>query len=426
MTRFSSPQGQMPANPPALPRLPAPPDLQDWAGEGLCVFARDGAWQVRQAPVETLRIAADDQPGLDALPERVGAALARHPGSDACGLISYEAGRLLHGESCGHAPVVPAAVVYVYAGSGARAAGESRRERRSHISPLSPVSPGGEHETDWRLVAGFESDTGEAGYQQGIARIRDYLAAGDCYQVNYARRFSARCLGDSRAAWLRLLADHPAPHACYFDWGDGQVFGVSPERFIQVRNGRVRTEPIKGSAPRGASDEDDAALARQLLGSSKDRAENLMIVDLLRNDLGRVCLAGSISAEPLFELQRFSNVQHLVSTVSGELRPEVSPLAALLACFPGGSITGAPKKRAMQIIAELEPTARGFYCGSFFHLDRDGNLDSNILIRTLQRRGDVLHCHGGGGITYDSQAEQEYAESLFKVEKLMASVTGEG
>jgi para-aminobenzoate synthetase component I len=147
-----------------------------------------------------------------------------------------------------------------------------------------------------------------------------------------------------------------------------------------------------------------------------------MIVDLLHNDLGQVCEAGSVKADPLFELRRFSNVQHLVSTITGTLRAEVLPLAALLACFPGGSITGAPKKRAMQIIAELEPVPRGFYCGSQFVLDSDGNLDSNILIRTFQTSGEQIVCHGGGGIVIDSDAEQEYQESLFKIEKLMTSL----
>ena len=182
------------------------------------------------------------------------------------------------------------------------------------------------------------------------------------------------------------------------------------------------TEPIKGSRPRGATEVEDRALGRALLRHPKDRAENLMIVDLLRNDLGRFCDAGSIQADPLFELRRFSNVQHLVSTVRGRLRDGVAPLAALIRAFPGGSITGAPKKRAMQIIQELEPAPRGAYCGSLFWQDDQGRFDSNILIRTLQTDGDRLHCHGGGGIVFDSDPDEEYAESWFKVRKLMRSV----
>ena len=200
---------------------------------------------------------------------------------------------------------------------------------------------------------------------------------------------------------------------------------MSPERFLSIEGQEVVTEPIKGSRPRGATAVEDRALGQALLHHPKDRAENLMIVDLLRNDLGRFCEAGSIQAEPLFELRRFSNVQHLVSTVRGRLRDGIAPLAALLSAFPGGSITGAPKKRAMQIIQELEPAPRGAYCGSLFWQDDQGCFDSNILIRTLQTDGDRLYCHGGGGIVFDSDPDEEYAESWFKVEKLMRAVNSE-
>jgi len=181
----------------------------------------------------------------------------------------------------------------------------------------------------------------------------------------------------------------------------------------------VLTEPIKGSRPRGKDPAEDKRLANELTGSKKDLAENLMIVDLLRNDLGAICQTGSVRTEQLFELRCFSNVQHLVSSITGELQESVSPLQALLACFPGGSITGAPKKRAMEIIAELEPSPRGFYCGSQFSLTREGSLDSNILIRTFQTRGNNIVCHGGGGIVIDSDTEQEFLESEFKVAALM-------
>jgi len=276
--------------------------------------------------------------------------------------------------------------------------------------------------TSFSLEGEFKAEQSREDYLRSLARIKEYLAAGDCYQVNLAQRFSAHFHGDPLTAWLALQEAHPAPHSCYFDAGDSQIFGVSPERFLSIRNRQVMSEPIKGSRPRGNSPEEDQAFGDELLSNPKDRAENLMIVDLLRNDLGACCEAGSIQADPLFELRRFSNVQHLVSTVTGTLRRDLSPLDALLGAFPGGSITGAPKKRAMEIIAELEPAPRGAYCGSFFWMDNRGNLDSNILIRTLQTEGDRLYCHGGGGIVFDSVPEAEYEESCFKVAKLMGAL----
>ncbi len=278
----------------------------------------------------------------------------------------------------------------------------------------------------FRLNTPFRPEQERSHYHRAVTRIREWLAAGDCYQVNYAQRFCATWQGDPLAAFDRLLAVHPAPHACFFRAGGEAVFGVSPERFLSITGRRASTEPIKGSQPRGADEQEDRMLGGRLLTSAKDRAENLMIVDLLRNDLGRFCEPGSIRAAPLFELRRFSNVQHLVSTVTGTLRTGVRPLAALLDAFPGGSITGAPKRRAMQIIAELEPAPRGAYCGSFFWQDDQGRFDSNILIRTLQTDGDRLYCHGGGGIVYDSEPAAEYEESWFKVRKLMAALETPG
>ena len=329
----------------------------------------------------------------------------------AAGLLSYEAGAWLRGVNSpspvngrGNHSVLPA-VIHLY---------------KVLPSPVrgSSAAPTGE----FILGGAFRAEQRREEYLQSLGRIKDYLEAGDCYQVNLAQRFSAHFHGDPLTAWLALQEAHPAPHSCYFDAGDSQIFGVSPERFLSIRNRQVMSEPIKGSRPRGNSPEEDQAFGDELLSNPKDRAENLMIVDLLRNDLGACCEPGSIQADPLFELRRFSNVQHLVSTVTGTLRRDLSPLDALLGAFPGGSITGAPKKRAMEIIAELEPAPRGAYCGSFFWMDNRGNLDSNILIRTLQTEGDRLYCHGGGGIVFDSVPEEEYEESCFKVAKLMGAL----
>ena len=272
----------------------------------------------------------------------------------------------------------------------------------------------------FRMQSAFSSEATRDHYNRCLEKIHRYLIAGDCYQINFARRFEARFSGDALAAWRQLADAHPAPHSSYFLLPNGDtVFGVSPERFLRIHQRRVLTEPIKGSRPRGKDPAEDKRLANELTGSKKDLAENLMIVDLLRNDLGAICQTGSVRTEQLFELRCFSNVQHLVSSITGELQESVSPLQALLACFPGGSITGAPKKRAMEIIAELEPSPRGFYCGSQFSLTREGSLDSNILIRTFQTRGNNIVCHGGGGIVIDSDTEQEFLESEFKVAALM-------
>jgi para-aminobenzoate synthetase component I len=359
------------------------------------------------APAASARLLARDAAALTALPAQLADSLG--PDQLAVGVIRYQAGLALAGLDTGLVPGTPLAEVQLV----------SRHDliEASSVAALAPDSP------DFQLRSPLRSELSQRDYADALLRIEHYLRAGDCYQVNFARRFSGHWQGDVWTAFARLAEHHAAPHGGFFRLANGDaVFGVSPERFLQIRDGVVITEPIKGSRPRGATDEQDYQLGESLLHSDKDRAENLMIVDLLRNDLGRVCEPGSVLAEPLFELRRFSNVQHLVSTIRGTLRPGVLPLSALLQCFPGGSITGAPKKRAMEIIAELEPVPRDYYCGSQFVLDAEGNLDSSILIRTFQSQGDVLLCHGGGGIVIDSDPAQEFEESLFKVQKLMESL----
>ncbi|EKF72813.1 para-aminobenzoate synthase component I [Alcanivorax hongdengensis A-11-3] len=364
-----------------------------------CLFTDNQQILALGQPCETLEARSEAQ--LRALPGQLKQAFRRGI-RFAAGVVPYEAGYRLHGMEIDRHST---AIVHLY------------RERPSPI-PSSSI----DCETGFRLTTAFTADMAHQQYRQRIDKILAYLEAGDCYQVNLAQRFSATFEGDPLAGWQKLLWQHPAPHACFFRMGEDALFGVSPERFLSIQQDRVVTEPIKGSRPRGATPEEDARLGEALRQHPKDRAENLMIVDLLRNDLGACCEPGSVRAEPLFELRRFSNVQHLVSTVSGRLRAELTPLDALLSAFPGGSITGAPKRRAMEIIAELEPSPRGAYCGSFFWQDDLGNFDSNILIRTMQTRGKHLYCHGGGGIVYDSDPAEEYRESLFKVEKLMAAL----
>lgn len=274
----------------------------------------------------------------------------------------------------------------------------------------------------FQLQGRFSANMDQAGYTRRFERVQHYLHAGDCYQVNLAQRFSAACAGDPWRAYERLTQALPAPMGGYFNGDDYQVLSLSPERFLSIRQGHITTHPIKGTRPRDADPERDRQQAEALRNSEKDRAENLMIVDLLRNDLGLSCQPGSIRVTDLFAIESYRNVHHLVSHIEGRLRPDVHPLQALLAAFPGGSITGAPKKRAMEIIAELEPDSRSFYCGSAFYCDVAGRLDSNILIRSLLCEGDRIHCWGGGGIVVDSTAAAEYQETLDKVGAILGTL----
>lgn len=260
-------------------------------------------------------------------------------------------------------------------------------------------------------------------YDAAFAAIKAYIAAGDCYQVNLTQRVSAQVLGSPIAAYLQLRARIPAPFSAFMQWENQALLSVSPERFVQLDGRRVLTQPIKGTRPRYEDSELDRAAAAALQASEKDRAENLMIVDLLRNDLGRVCVTGSVRTEALFDLRSFSNVHHLVSSIRGELLPNQDGLDLLRACFPGGSITGAPKLRAMAVIAELEQSPRRLYCGSAFYLSACGRLDSSITIRSLMWEGDTLSCWAGGGIVDDSEVSAEYAECFDKIGAIMAALS---
>ncbi|MDY6983088.1 MAG: aminodeoxychorismate synthase component I [Pseudomonadota bacterium] len=274
----------------------------------------------------------------------------------------------------------------------------------------------------FKLVAPFTSNFTKAEYLERFQHIIDYILAGDCYQVNLTQCFTARCAGDSWAAWQHLQAKADAPFAAYLEDGTSSVLSFSPERFLRVTDGEVMTQPIKGTRPRSNEPLQDVAYRLDLEGSDKDRAENLMIVDLLRNDLGRVCATGSVSVENLFETQSFTNVHHLVSTIKGRLSDPRDVFKLMAACFPGGSITGTPKLRAMEIINELETSRRSVYCGVIAWIDRSGNMDSNITIRTLVRSGDRIHCWGGGGIVADSRGDEEYQESIDKISIFMRNL----
>ncbi|SER24517.1 para-aminobenzoate synthetase component 1 [Pseudomonas sp. NFACC02] len=275
----------------------------------------------------------------------------------------------------------------------------------------------------FKLSAPFAPDITAEQYRQAISRIHAYIQAGDCYQVNYAQRLRAGYRGDPWVAYRALRVACPTPFAGYLALPDGNaVLSLSPERFVKVSQRQVETRPIKGTRPRGKDRTEDAAYAEELLSSPKDRAENLMIVDLLRNDLGRTCRIGSVRVPELFSLESYPNVHHLVSAVTGELAMGKDALDLLGGSFPGGSITGAPKIRSMQIIDELEPSRRALYCGSLLYLDVRGEMDSSIAIRSLLAKDGQIACWGGGGIVADSQWEAEYQETFTKVRVLMQTL----
>lgn len=272
----------------------------------------------------------------------------------------------------------------------------------------------------FQLVGPFQAQISPERYHGDLQRIHDYIGAGDCYQVNYTQRFSSHYQGDAWQAYLSLRERCPTPFASFIRINQQQaIISLSPERFIQVRQRQVESRPIKGTRARGVTMAEDQDLANALLISTKDRAENLMIVDLLRNDLGRYCSTGSIHVPELFTLESYPNVHHMVSSVTGTLAKKYDALDILMGSFPGGSITGAPKLRAMQIIQELEASVRSIYCGSIFYLDTRGEMDSSITIRTLLANNGEISCWGGGGIVYDSNSDDEYQESIQKVRVLM-------
>ncbi len=256
-------------------------------------------------------------------------------------------------------------------------------------------------------------------YAAGFRRIQAYIREGDCYQVNFAQRFTTHTTGDPWLAYQTLRQINPAPFAAYLNLPPAQILSASPERFLRVRDRQVETRPIKGTRPRAPEAAQDRALADELCQSRKDRAENLMIVDLLRNDIGKNCAIGSVKVPKLFELESFATVHHLVSTITGTLAPERDALDLLRGCFPGGSITGAPKLRAMEIIEALEPQRRGIYCGSIGYVGFDGAMDTNIAIRTLVHANDLMHFWAGGGIVADSELEAEYQETFDKAAALL-------
>jgi para-aminobenzoate synthetase component 1 len=313
--------------------------------------------------------------------------------------------------------------------------GDARRSRRRADDVVARVAAflRGEvpdRPSDAEPPARFLSGTSRAAWVAGVEAVRAAIGRGEVYQANLTRRLEAPFAGDPWPLFRRLRTGDPALFAGFLDLGPSPVTGAprallsaSPEPFLTVDgDGNVATDPIKGTRPRGRTRDEDRALARELLASPKDQAENVMIVDVLRNDLGRVCEPGSVRVPRLLRLERTAAVQHLVTTVTGHLRSDVDAFDLLAASFPGGSITGAPKIRAMQLIERLEPVRRGPYCGSLAWLGPDGRMGSSILIRTFVADGERLTLHVGGGITWRSDPDDEWDETVAKAHGPLSSI----
>ena len=276
---------------------------------------------------------------------------------------------------------------------------------------------------DFQLDSEWSSNMSKQDYQAKFKQIQNYILSGDCYEVNLAQRFQATYQGDEYQAYQKLFADNLPPFAAFLRLPTQRILSLSPERFLKLNNGTVESKPIKGTRPRYKDLKKDQQSRLSLLNSPKDRAENLMIVDLLRNDIGRVCRPGSVNVPKLFDVESFPAVHHLVSTVSGQLDKNCSCEKLLRACFPGGSITGAPKIRAMDIIAELEPHGRQLYCGSIGYINGNGDMDMNIGIRSLVCYKQRIYCWAGGALVADSNVDEEYQECFDKVSKILPSLS---
>ncbi|NVC93853.1 aminodeoxychorismate synthase component I [Vibrio natriegens] len=277
-------------------------------------------------------------------------------------------------------------------------------------------------DAEFSLVGSWQSNMTEQSYGTRFNSVQEYLLSGDCYQINLAQRFNAPYTGSEWQAYLKLESANQAPFSAFIRMPESSILSISPERFLELKERVIETKPIKGTRPRSLDAEQDKANAHDLQTAEKDQAENLMIVDLLRNDIGRVASPGSVHVPKLFDIESFPAVHHLVSTIRADLDEQYSPADLLRACFPGGSITGAPKVRAMQIIEELEPHRRSAYCGSIGYLSRHGRMDTSITIRTLVAEKGNLYAWAGGGVVADSECAAEYQETLDKLSKILPAL----
>jgi anthranilate synthase component 1 len=300
----------------------------------------------------------------------------------------------------------------------ARTIGEVRCALAGPVPRGQPTSPGSVE----RQLPAFESNMSRERFESMVARIVEYIYAGDAFQVVPSQRWSAAVPVEAFSIYRGLRAVNPSPYMYFLDFGDFQVAGASPEPLLTVSGRHVSTKPIAGTRPRGATPEDDRRIARELLADEKERAEHVMLVDLGRNDLGRVCEYGSVTVDELMEIESYSHVMHIVSSVSGMLREDVGAMDALRAVLPAGTLSGAPKVRAMQIIDELEPVKRGGYGGAIGYLSYAGDLDTAIHIRTVVVKDGVAHVQAGGGTVADAKPEYEYEESVAKASAVVRAV----
>jgi aminodeoxychorismate synthase component I len=353
-------------------------------------------------PVEIMSGVIHDEGDLAKLRNKLGKFQTHSPSfgfpmGAACGWVDYE------GEYC--FGIYPEMLVFQHDRNQWWQCGDLVREISS--SPAMDEQP--------PVVGDFHASMTQDDYEQGVRRVHEYIAAGDIYQVNLTQRFRAEISGGSLfPLYTRLREQSPAPLAAWMELGGREILSSSPETYLRMSGRSVETRPIKGTRPRSEDPAADEAAARELLESEKENAELVMITDLERNDLGQVCEFGTVRVADMLALEKLEQVYHLVSTVTGTLREDVDHFQALEACFPGGSITGAPKKRAMEIISELEPVPRGLYTGAMGYIGFNGESQFNIPIRTLVRDGDTLDYHVGAGIVADSKPAAEYQETLDK------------
>ncbi len=427
------------------------------AGDPAAVVTADGDGVRVERAVRDLPVGWTERAGpvLPALKALAAALSAPHPAElppvtgGLVGYLAYEAAELLDGHP--HPPgdpgcppmrflVVDRAVVFdhwrqrmvliahVPPGAAGYSAGvralEDLAERVSRPVALGPEPIGG-GETARETEA--EASVGEEGFREAVARAREHILAGDIFQVVLSRRMSVPVLGGGIDVYRRLRVANPSPYMFFLRMPDGlELAGSSPEPLVRVEGGRVMTRPIAGTRRRGADPEEDTRLEAELLADPKERAEHAMLVDLARNDLGRVCAPGTVRPTELMAVERFSRVMHIVSTVEGDLRDGLTPLDALAATFPAGTVTGAPKRRAMEIIAEEEPTPRGPYAGAVGYLTFAGDLDVCITIRTAVLQDGMAHVQAGAGVVYDSDPERELRETEAKASALLPAVGARG
>jgi anthranilate/para-aminobenzoate synthase component I len=336
-----------------------------------------------------------------------------HPQSAAMGYITYE----------GAFRFAWFPKISVLTENGISALWNGRREaadKNEAKVPSALFGTGSDHRYTWR------SNQTRAEFEARVARAQEYIAAGDIYQANLAQKFTTSFGGNAYRLFEHLLARSPAPGGAFLDFGDVRVLSASPELFLRIRGRHITTRPIKGTRPRSRDPMRDEQLAFELLTDPKELAELVMITDLERNDLGQICEYGSVAVTQLVQLERYAQVFHLVSTIEGLMRPGLDALDAVRACLPGGSISGAPKKRACEIIRELEPCPRGIYTGLIGYFDDNGDAAFSIAIRTMVQEGETLHFSAGSGITAGSIPEREYDETLHKASGMQLALEAYG